>query len=77
VLGRGPLAAEIGAAVEQLLGDQRLMLAADLLARAALRCDVAAVGEVAEHVPDGVGAEEVAACCALAAFVEPLGDVAV
>ncbi|HEX5925224.1 MAG TPA: hypothetical protein VFY45_15445 [Baekduia sp.] len=77
VLGGGPLASEVRAAVEQLFGDQRLVLAADLLAGAALCRDVAAVGEVAEHVADRVGAEEVAARRALTAVVEPLSEVTV
>jgi hypothetical protein len=34
-----PLTAQVGAPIEQLLGDDRLVLAADLPARAALRGD--------------------------------------
>ncbi|HEY7962469.1 MAG TPA: hypothetical protein VID29_11155 [Solirubrobacteraceae bacterium] len=64
-------------AVEQLLGDDRLVQAADRAALIAQPRDVAGVGGVAEHLPHGVLAERPVACAACAFGVEPFGERAV
>ncbi|HEX7290955.1 MAG TPA: hypothetical protein VF250_07495 [Conexibacter sp.] len=73
----GAPATDLLHAVEQLLGHDRLVPAADLARRVAQAADVAAVGGVEEHLAHRVRAEASAAGGLHALGVEPLGDGAV
>ncbi|HEY7953462.1 MAG TPA: hypothetical protein VID70_10805 [Solirubrobacteraceae bacterium] len=73
----GAPGADLLHAVEQLLGHDRLVQPADCAALLAQAAYVAGVGDVAQHLADGVLAEGAVACGAGAFGVEPVGDRAV
>ncbi|HYZ77687.1 MAG TPA: hypothetical protein VE596_09975 [Gaiellaceae bacterium] len=72
-----PPGAHLLDAVEQLLGDDRLVQAADRAVPAVQAAHVAAVGGVEEDVADAVLAERAALCAADALCVQQGGERAV